>query len=253
MPKTKGYWLTTSDLAKVYGVAPSTICARMTKDKLRSEADRFLPPEETHLGRSKAWDKKVIAEDLRMKGITPPKGFSTMGLPKPSLEEGDQLLEVDDVMDIFHYSSRTEFQHRVRDGTKPAPDYRYKRPFPSFWLKSSVEAWIEERKSVLSYKRLAPGHYEVAYGAKVVGEVQKFVLRVDSLREASGAIAQKEVSRWKAQLPAGDDSDRGDYSQEPWETRKQAAMSLVNASLFHAADRAASAAILKDSGDRSAD
>lgn len=228
MPKTSSYWLTTSDLAKVYGVAPSTICARMTKDKLRSASDRLLPPEETHLGRSKVWDKRAIAEDLRQKGITPPKGFSTMGLIKPFVEDGDELLEVDDVMAIFDYNSRTEFQHRVRDGTKPASDYHYQRPFPSFWLRSSVEAWIEKHKSVLSYKKLGTSHYQASYGAKVVGEVQKFILRTDSVRSADGSLVDRPVEKWRAEFPAGNGNDRDDYSSQYWDTRKNAAMSLVN-------------------------
>lgn len=237
MPKNS-YWLTTADMAKVYGVATSTIYARMLKDEGRHDENRELPREERLLGRSRVWDRNAVKRHMLERSLRIPEFFTTLGLQKPIVEEGDELLDIDDVMSIFDYSSRPEFQHRVREGAIPPPDYRYERPFPSFWLKSSVEKWIEGRKSTLSYRRLAPGHYQVSYGAKAVGEVEKVILRVDSAREADNSLVEKPIYRWQAS-----------GVEVLWETRKKAAMALVD----QATDRADSAATLKDSGDRSRD
>jgi len=206
--KEGGYWVTTRDIANLIGVKQAVIYRMM-------ETDVDWPEAETFLGRSQVWDRSAMVSYLKRRHFKL-NDIRGLGLKKPVVPPGDELLILEEVMDMLGYKARAEFQMRVNQGHFVRPDFYYKRPFPSFWLKSSILAFLKADKPFITYKQIEPGHYRVFYGKQEKGSVYRRVKGTRYTRKRDGSLKEEDLVEWLIK------GKRGSYSN-----RKKAAWALV--------------------------
>jgi len=205
-----GYWLTTGHIAELLGCVQSTVYG-MIRDGLLNEA-------ELTLGRTNVFDRAETVAHLRQKGYIFKVEPMKLGMPKPKFDpENDEILTIWEVMEILDYNSRSEFQMGISSGIYPPPDFYYEKPFPSFWLRSSVYKWLDREKPLLSYHTLEKGVFQVEYARETIGIVRKRIEGTDMVRDRE-TLKLKEVPRVRWTIDGVD---------KVFKTRKIAAQNLI--------------------------
>lgn len=188
-----GYWLTSGHIRTLTGFRTHTAVHNMVS---RGE----LPPAEIKLGRTPLWDRVAIKQACERNGIEMVVDYRTLGFKKPQFDpETDEIYQIHDVMEFLGgLENRPEFQKRLKNDphSLPRPDFAPGRPLPQYWLRSSLINWLEAEKPIRTFHQKDKDLYELEFGQKRLGLIQKQERGTRFKRKRSGELVEEDVVAW---------------------------------------------------------
>lgn len=133
-------FITITELSQLVGIAKTTLFEQISDGRFGADLRCQT------IDGMRQYQLKDVLEWMNRQGLEPQVDPSTIGRKRAVAPPGDRLLRVDQVIRMLGIR-RSWFYESLKNGLLPKADFCRPSPHPSYWLESSVKAWLREQQN----------------------------------------------------------------------------------------------------------